>query len=72
MFGFTESLFVLLPILISLGAAIFIIILLVRLVRAVEKIANKIESQLYEYFLLLISFTLYGYHFSNFKIWIIT
>ena len=45
MFGFTESLFVLLPILISLGVAIFIIILLVRLVRAVEKIANKIESQ---------------------------
>lgn len=45
MLGFTDFFVFVLTILISLGIAIFIIIILVRLVRAVEKITNKLESQ---------------------------
>ncbi len=44
MLGLTELIFVFFPIVIFLGVAIFIVIFLVLLVRAVEKIANKIDT----------------------------
>ncbi len=45
MLGTTEIIFALFPLLITLAVAIFIITLLVRLVRAVEKIADKLENK---------------------------
>ncbi len=44
MFGSTELIFIFLPMLIGLVAAIFVITLFSRLVRAVEKIADKLET----------------------------
>ena len=44
MIGLTELIFAFLPMLIALALAIFIITLFARLVRAVEKIADKFES----------------------------
>ena len=48
MFGTTEFIFALFPMLISLAVAIFVITLLVRFVRAVEKIADKFENKWFE------------------------
>ena len=45
MLGSTELIFALFPMLITLVVAIFIITLLVRFVRAVEKIADKFEKK---------------------------